>query len=168
MVASALRRQGVDRHGAGVTEDYKIIREPTHPAAIAFLDAWRRQTVEDAFVIGRDIPSQAMARFLESIIVYEPVDGGRDMLVRLAGLAIQTRFNRDIKGMRFSQLFSETEFRAHMLRVQTMLATKEPLIHAICVYRDGRPAFRLEGVVVPALSPDRKSVWVIAGLFYFG
>ena len=168
MVTSALRQRGVDRHAAGVTEDYKVLHEPTHPAAIAFLETWRTQTDKDGFVIGRDIPSRAMARFLENIIVYEPVESGRDMLVRLAGGAIQVRFNGDIKGARFSELFSEEMFRGHMLRVQTMLATKEPLIHAINVFAHGRPAFRLEGVVLPVQSPDRASQWVLAGLFYFG
>ncbi|HWA30582.1 MAG TPA: PAS domain-containing protein [Rhizomicrobium sp.] len=168
MVTSALRQRGVDRHAAGVTEDYRVLHEPTHPTAIAFLNAWRAQTEKNGFVIGRDIPSRSMARFLENIIVYEPVDGGRDMLVRLAGGAVQIRFNRDIKGMRFSELFSEEVFRGHMLRVQTMLATKEPLIHTINVFSHGHPALRLEGVILPVLSPDRAAAWVLGGLFYFG
>jgi hypothetical protein len=168
MVTSALRQGGIDRHAAGVTEDYRVIHQPTHPAAIAFLDAWRKQAERDTFVIGRDIPSRATARFLENIIVYEPIDGCRDMTVRLAGGAVQQRFNRDIKGMRFSKLFSEEIFRGHVLRLQTMLATKEPLIHAISVFRDGRPAVRFEGVVVPALSPDRMAEWALEGLFCFG
>jgi hypothetical protein len=48
---------------------YTPITEPSHPGTITLLDAWRRADAGGGFVVGRDVPSRALATVLRDLIL---------------------------------------------------------------------------------------------------
>ena len=75
-----------------------------HWLAPEALDFWEHRPA-DGIMIGRDVPSRAIARLLNRVIIYEPIDDYRDMKVRLAGVALRRRFDQDVTGLKMSDLF---------------------------------------------------------------
>lgn len=68
---------------------------------------------KDGVVYLRDLPSRAMAAYLQNIIVWEPVDAWKDARVRLMGSALVFRFGGNIKGRLMSDVFSHIERPQH-------------------------------------------------------
>ena len=94
----------VNANAAGFQEVFTVMREPSHYDARHLFVCWRERNDEGGFVIGKDVPSRALARVMSHLVVYEPLDGGRDFRARLAGTSLLRRFGRDISGSKLSEL----------------------------------------------------------------
>ncbi|MDE2267165.1 MAG: PAS domain-containing protein [Alphaproteobacteria bacterium] len=151
--------------GNELRDDYQVVAAASHPQAQKLLAFWSERP-PDGIVIGRDVPSRPIAAILSNVTIYEPIDGGRDCRVRLAGASIRRRFGRDITGLLMSQLFPPNEFRDHL---ETAIADLEAGKATIVDSRLSSGAIErmhLEAVILPVVAPDRISKWVLVGLFY--
>jgi hypothetical protein len=140
------------------------LSEPRHFGARLTLEAWRTQRLADGFVVGRDVPSRALAPVLRNLIVYEPQ--GRDFRARLAGSALIRRFGCDITGLKLSELFDSEAFEHHRAMMAEVLATDSPRALDVQLKSRGRTQLHFEVLNLPVLAADREIGWVLTGLFY--
>ena len=147
-------------------DEYRLVAAANHPKAQQLLAFWEARPA-DGIVIGRDVPSRAIANILNNITIYEPVNGGSDLKVRVAGTSIRRRFNREVTGMLMSELFPPDEFREHLETTLANIKSGTATIVDSHLINGAVEKMHLEVVVLPVFAPDRVSKWVLTGLFYF-
>lgn len=152
--------------GKGAHEELKTLVAPTHPDAYKLLAFWKARP-SDGLVIGRDVPSRRIAPLLSNIMVSEPVDGGRDFLVHLAGDGTRHRFGAVAKDVKLSQLVPPEQLLRHAAIVRRALETDEPDISVARQYSGAVELTHMEVVILPVWAPGRSGKWVLAGIFYF-
>jgi hypothetical protein len=108
-------------------ETFLPMHAPRHLHARRLHEHWSER--QDAFVIGRDIPSRALAPVLRNVAVLEANDDHTDFNVRLAGTAWLRRFGYDVTGTMLSQLYDRETFAGRRQLLWTLL-------------KDGAPVFR--------------------------
>ena len=151
---------------AGIHNEYRPIAAPAHKEAEKALAFWNARPA-DGIVIGRDVPSRAIASLLSHVIVHEPINGGSDLKVRVAGTAVRKRFGHDITGETLSQLFPTPSFPARLQSVLTAIDTGAPQF-ADCQLSSGSlEILHSELVILPILAPDRVSKWALSIVFFF-
>jgi len=152
------------RHG--ICTEYEAIAAPTHPDAAKALAFWQARPA-DGIIIGRDLPSRAIASLLSHVIVHEPIDGGNDLKVRLAGTAVRRRFGRDITGCTLSELFPTDSFTYRLRSVMMAIETGEPQ-YADCQISNGNlDLLHSQLLILPVLSADRANKWAMTVVFFF-
>lgn len=152
--------------GAGIHSTYKPITELTHPVAGKVLAFWRERPA-DGIVIGRDVPSRAIASLLSRIIVHEPIDDGRDLKVRVAGGGIVRRFGIDITGKTMSELFPTPDFKDRLESVLKAIREGTPQ-YADCVLCAGNvEMLHTELVILPVYAPNHVDVWGLTVCCFF-
>jgi hypothetical protein len=148
------------------SEKYAIVPVATHPDSIKLLSFWETRS-KDGIVLGRDVPSRAIAGLLGHIMVWEPVEQGLDMKVRLAGDAIHRRFPGDLRGRLMSDLFMPENFAGHLQNAHRVIASGQPLILDSRMYFGNIEKLHVEVVLLPVAAHDRSCNWLMAGSFYF-
>jgi hypothetical protein len=163
-----LRGAGMNRGWAVVetTEQYAVVPEAAHPDSKKLLAFWASRP-KDGIVMGRDVPSRAIASLLAYVMVWEPVEDGRDMRVRLAGDALHRRFQGDLRGRLMSELFSPAYRAGHLENARNAIVTGGPVIVDTHTNYGNIEKLHAEVVLLPMLSPDRSVRWVLTGSFYY-
>jgi hypothetical protein len=167
MQALGLVWRDVDALAADVHEKRTKILEPVHFGSRILFDNWRKRRQDGGFVVGRDVPSRALSPVLRNLVVYEPMDGGRDFKVRLAGSALIRRFDCDITGLKLSELFDRVSFECHRDAAAAVIATDTPNVLDVKLMSKGRTQLHFEALGLPVQSPDQSAVWLLGGLFYY-
>ncbi len=157
----------VNASAAGFQEVFTVMREPSHYDARHLFEFWRDRNDEGGFVIGEHVPSRALARLMSHLVVYEPLDEGRDFRARLAGTSLLRRFGRDVSGSKLSELFEGSAFEAQRDDMRTLLRTRRPCVLEVKATIDNYPVLHFEIVALPVLAPDRETPWILSGLFYY-
>lgn len=144
---------------------YALVDYLTHPDAATALRFWNDRPA-DGVRMGRDVPSRGIARLLSRIVIYNPVDGGADFKVHLAGTGIRQRFGRDITGESITQLFNTGDLPERYQTLKDVVWLNEQRMARI-VHRAGTVAvLTVELLHVPILAPNGRDRWVLAFAFY--
>jgi hypothetical protein len=136
----------------------------------ALVTIWENRP-PDGLVVGRDIPSRAIARVLSHILLWEPIEDGVDLVLRLCGEGMRLRFGADAVGKRFSELIAPEvvpffrDLGKRMLDEERCASFDIRLKRRVAV--DGRNELHFELVIFPVWSPDRKARWFLNGISYF-
>lgn len=133
------------------------------PEAMRFWD----HRPADGIVVGRDVPSRDIARLLNRVIVYEPIDEHHDLKVRLAGTAVRHRFGRDITGRKMSKLFNPAEFPIRFQTVMEVIERNEPRMARIVHGSADVEILRIELLILPIIAPNGSDRWALTFCFYF-
>jgi hypothetical protein len=141
------------------------LRHPVHFGARLLLNHWREKQAKGGMVVGRDLPARALSPALRHLILYEPLDGGHDFRVRLAGSANLRRFGRDITGTRLSDLFDGNAFDWRRKTLARVLTTREPCSSDVLLKRNRGDSLRFEVLTVPVLN-EAGVRWALGGIFY--
>lgn len=153
-------------NNSSINSIYRKIRLLTHPVAKQALQFWAARP-RDGIVIGRDVPSRSIANLLSRVIVHEPIKGGTDAKVRLAGMGIRHRFGDDITGMTMSALFPTPDFPNRLESVMKAIRDDAPQ-YADCTLSNGvLDILHTELMIVPAVAPNRTAIWTITFCFFF-
>ncbi|HEY0281000.1 MAG TPA: PAS domain-containing protein, partial [Rhizomicrobium sp.] len=104
---------------------------------------------------------------LSRVIVHEPIVGGSDLKVRVAGTAIRRRFGRDVTGETMSNLFPADSFPARFKSVLTAIETGAPQFAECQLSTSSFEILRSELVILPVLAPDRVSKWAMTFALFF-
>jgi hypothetical protein len=139
--------------------------QPAHPGAELTFENWQEKHKAGGFVVGRDLPSRALAGVLRNLAIYEPVDGGADYRMRVAGTGLVRRYGCDMTGMLLSQLYESSPFKRQH-EAMTNAASGTSLFFDVRVMRAGRLELQYESLLLPVLSPDLTRRWVMVGFFY--
>ena len=151
---------------AGVHSEYRPIETPTHPQAVKALEFWNARPT-DGIIIGRDVPSRAIANLLSYVIIHEPINGGSDLKVRLAGASIRKRFGRDVTGETMSHMFQTPDFPDRRKSVLTAIETGAPQF-AFCLVTNGSLVIlHTELVIMPVLAHDHVTKWGLTVASFF-
>jgi hypothetical protein len=150
---------------SGSVETHIVRAAPVHRGARLLLETWHAREAQGRFVVGRDVPSRALAKILSSLVLYEPLYTG-DFRVRLAGHALRRRFGRDVAGETLSRLMDQTQFARHAGRMRGLLETGRPLVAEVRIEEEGRLRLCYELVVLRVLAPDGRTPWVLSGMFF--
>ena len=151
---------------AGIQTEYRAIAAPAHPEAVKALAFWDARPA-DGIVIGRDVPSRAIASLLSHVIIHEPINGGSDLKVRVAGTAVRRRFGRDITGEIMSNLFPATTFPDRLKSVLTAIETGAPQFADCHLGNGSLEILHSELVILPIFAPDRATKWAMTIVFFF-
>lgn len=141
------------------------IAAPEHDGARKLLAIWDTRPT-DGLVVGRDIPSRAIASLLSHLIVWEPIDQEADFRARLAGDALHRRFDSDIKGRLMSELFSPADIEMHISLIRKVTRTGIPSVQRATLVCASVQQLRADVVILPVVPPDRVGVWAMSGAFY--
>lgn len=153
---------------ANLVDYYTHVDEPRHPEAICLLHHWQACVAQSGdFLIGRDIPARPIAKLLNSIVVYEPLPGDGDLRVRLAGDNTRRQFQVDLKGTLLSQQFTGKDFIHHLTASLEVIRTKRPIAIDSSLRRGNVEELHSEILLLPATAPDRRSGWLVVGMFFF-
>ncbi len=144
---------------------YQHVPEAEHPDVRRLLAFWREREADGGFVVGRDIPSRALAGILHSIMVLEPLADG-DCQIRIAGSALRRRYGMEITAHKLSELFGASA-EPQLAWTRRILTTGEPCILDVREQQLGQTRLRREVIVLRVLAPDRNMHWALAGVFYF-
>jgi hypothetical protein len=165
---NVLRSLAADATLPDLLDHYAPVETPRHPDAITLLAYWRGCVdAGDGFLIGRDIPARPIANLLRSLIVNEPLADGSDMMIRLAGAMVRRRFGGDIKGHLMSEIFPPRDFASHRASAFAAIRTGHPIIVDSSLKRGGVEELHTEALLLPVTARDRKSIWLLVGVFYF-
>lgn len=165
MVSADIRSQTCASQ-PGLQSVYRPISGLTHPLAHTALEFWGARPT-DGLVVGRDVPSRAIAKLLSRVIVHEPINEGADLKVRLAGFGIRRRFGDDITGKTLSELFPTPDFHLRLESVMNAIRTDSPQL-ADCVLSNGMlDMLHTELVILPAFAPNHSARWAITFCFFF-
>lgn len=156
----------VDSRAPDYRERTTFIGAPKHPGARLTLTVWRECAPAGGFTIGRDVPSRKLSSVLRNLAVYEPVDGGRDFRVRIAGTAFYRRFGYDITGRMVSSLFDQDSYAEKRDILNRMIETGRPVFVEIERAQGTRMPMRFEILLLPVLAPGRIAGWAMAGIFF--
>ena len=151
---------------AGLRDDHKVLEAPTLIKAQELFAFWKMHE-KDGIVIGRDIPSRAVAGLLSSIAIYVPENDGADFRVHLAGTSVRKRFGGEITGERMSDLFLPADFLDHSKALREVLNTGQPLVLDSRLSAGVVEKLHTELVILPVLAPNKIDKWVLVGFFYF-
>lgn len=142
------------------------LAEPTLPKAKKLIEFWRSRQPEGV-VVGTHVPSRDIAPLLSSLVLYEPVDEGEDLRIRLAGAALLRRFGKDVSGQLISALYPPDHFLILRARAASVLKSGMPHTDEVLIRSTERTLQHFETVHLPVYAPDRVSLWDMAGYFYF-
>ena len=146
-------------------ETHIIRAAPVHHGARTLLEAWHAREAEGRFVVGRDVPSRALARVLSGLALYEPLYTG-DFRVRLAGLALRRRFGRDVTGEKLSEILTGERFAEHSERLRALLENGRPLLLETRLNEGGRLRLCYEMLALRVFAPDGVTPWAMTGIFF--
>ncbi len=150
-----------------VDETYTVLPEPTHGDARLLFDEWRKHTAQSGFIVGRHVPSRELVSVLPGLCLFEPLRGGLDFRVRLAGTALRRRFGRDITGMKLSNLFHPMHLDHHCAQMAHIGRTGAAHVLAVRSLRDGRVRLHFELMGLRVLAADGRTPWIMTGQFFY-
>ncbi len=150
-----------------IEEIYTVMAEPVHAGARLLFDDWRRHNADGGFVVGVHVPSRALSPVLAGLSLYEPLRGGLDFRVRLAGTALRRRFGRDIAGLKLSELFDDIQFEHHRGQMNRVTATGTPYVLDVRGMRSGRMRLHFELLGLKVFAADCETPWIMTGQFFY-
>jgi hypothetical protein len=154
-----------DPRGADVEEGTTPLAEPVHFGARLLFKYWSEKQQTGGLIVGRDLPSRALGPTLRHLALYEPIAGGSDFYVRLAGSALLRRFGRDITGSTLSELFDKPVFERHRERLANMILDRRPFSLDMKLKKSGRHSLHFEVLGLPVLH-ESGTRWALSGIFY--
>ncbi len=149
-------------------EDCEYRRVPVleHWLAPEALRFWEQRPA-DGIMIGRDVPSRAIARLLNRNIVYQPVDSGGDLKVRLAGSALRQRFEHDVTGWKMSEMFGPAAFPIRFRTTMEAIESGKPRMVRVAHKINNLEILHLELLILPVVAPSGGDRWALVFCFYF-
>lgn len=145
--------------------DYERLTVPSHPEAVAVMAYWEQHAAQ-GLRIGRDIPSHAVAHWLSHMSVNEPIPGGCDFKIRLAGEAVKVRFGRDVTGERLTRLFGAAEFLPRSADLCDVIAHGCPHLARVHYHAGNVDILNVELVMLPVTAPNGVDHWALTFAFY--
>lgn len=146
-------------------DEVAYIAAPELPGPQRLLAIWQTRPA-DGLMMGRDVPSRALAPLLSHLVVWEPLNDATDFRVRLAGDTLHRRFDGDIKGRLMSELFPVQDLAEHLQTNRRAINSDSPVFLKVFVTSKVAENLSAEVVILPIVSPDRASLWTLSGAFF--
>jgi hypothetical protein len=135
---------------------------PAHRGARQLLATWQARQGE--FVVGRDVPSRALARLLSGLALFQPILNG-DFRVRLAGQGLRRCHGRDVTAEKLSDI-AGADFPRRSSQWREIMEMAQPLIEEARLTQDGHTKLCYETVALRVRAPDAATPWIMTGVFF--
>lgn len=142
------------------------LAEPTHFGARLLLEHWWERQPRGGIVMGRDLPSRSLGCILRNLAVYEPVDGGQDYRVRLAGAAFMRLFAQEISGLKLSQFVTSDCMEDYREEFSCVFEVGAPVLHNVRIMCGEKTHVEFETLHLRILAPRGIAAWVLGSVFY--
>jgi len=142
------------------------IVEPTHFGARLLLEHWWDRQPRGGIVMGRDLPLRSLGCILRNLAIYEPLDGGRDYRVRLAGGAFMRLFAQEISGLRISQFVASNCIDEHREELSDAYEAGAPIAHSVRIMCGEKTYAEFETLHLRILAPRGVTAWVLGSVFF--
>jgi hypothetical protein len=146
---------------------YSPVAEPQHPKSITLVEFWRDREKAGGLIVGRDLPSRAIAAILRNLIVYEPIDDCSNFRVRHAGTAYVEHYGFDVTGKLMSELFDDDVFGFNCAKAKEVIHSGAPEVFDANLSEYGISRRHYEVVLLPVWGTDERSKWMLCGIFRF-
>jgi hypothetical protein len=153
-------------YGPDTQYRWTVIDHATHPDLIALVDYWVAREECGGLVVGRDLPNRQIKLLLSNLMLLEPIEGGEDFKIRLAGTSMQLRFGREIAGLSMSSILKPEDFASRRSQVNDVIRSGEPVYCEATISKGSLVALRSEFGILPVISPDSTQRWALVGIFY--
>lgn len=155
----------VDPHARGFEEVRTPLPAPVHFGARLLFNHWSEKQEKGGMIVGRDIPSRELSTTLRNLALCEPIAGGSDFRVRLAGSAYLRRFGRDVTGLALSDLFEGAAFERHRKELADMIVSRQHFSMDVLLKKSRRDTLHYEVLGLPVLN-ETGLRWALLGIFY--
>ncbi len=155
----------VDPRARDFNEVRTPLSAPVHFGARLLFNHWSEKQEKGGMIVGRDIPARELSTTLRNIALCEPVSGGSDFRVRLAGSAFLRRFGRDITGLNLSDLFEGASFERHRIELANMIVDRQHFSMDVVLKKSRRNSLHYEVLGLPVLN-ETGARWAVLGIFY--
>lgn len=151
----------------GWQETFVPVRIPRHRDARKLMAFWLTRP-NDGMQIGRDIPSKEIMPLFGNLTVWEPVQGGRDYVLRHMGEALRFRMGLHFPaGRLMSELLSPEFYIYHRNRFPHLAEREDIEVLDVLQGLSGSNCRHFELVIFSAEARNTQSRWMVAGAFYF-
>jgi hypothetical protein len=160
--------QGAQRKLRGYRADMTDVAEAQHPSSKLLLDYWSRARAEGRLLTRDEIPGRAILHLMGNIALASPADAaGADWLIRLVGEVVTERFGGTPAGSLISEAHDPVCAESSIRRFQETARTGEPRILRGRFIGIERDFYDVENVHLPILGPDKRTIWILGGIFFF-
>jgi hypothetical protein len=146
---------------------YASVVEPKHPHSMQLVQFWQSGEKADGLVVGRDIPSRAIAAVLRNLMVCEPIAEFSDFRIRHAGTAYIAHYGYDVTGKLMSELFEPDIFKHNCICAAAVIRSGRPEVLDANLTQFGISRRHYEVVQLPVWGPDKTNKWLLCGIFRF-
>lgn len=147
-------------------ESFIPIPSPRHTYAKKLMAFWKKRP-SDGIHIGRDIPSRTIAPLLSSMVIWEPVAGGQDYVIRHMGETLRARFGGYVVGSLMSALLSPELFTYHLDIYPQLVTDDQVEVLDVMQSHSGSTFLHYELVAFGAYSQNSSNPVIVVGVFYF-
>jgi hypothetical protein len=165
MQALGLVWENLVRSGRPLQAFRTPIAEPTHFGARLLLEHWWDRQPRGGIVMGRDLPLRSLGCILRNLAIYEPLDGGRDYHVRLAGAAFMRLFAQEISGLNISQFIASDCIDEHREELSDA-CEGAPISHSVRIMCGEKIHAEFETLHLRILAPKGVAAWVLGSVFF--
>lgn len=148
-------------------ETFVSVRIPRHREARNLMAFWLTRPY-DGMQIGRDIPSRQIMPLLGNLTVWEPVQDGRDFVLRHMGETLRMKMQLNFPAGRLMSELLSPEFYGYHRQNFPRLCVEEG-IETLDVLQglSGSNYRHFEVVTFTAEASQSPLRWLVAGVFYF-
>jgi hypothetical protein len=138
---------------------------PVHFGARLLFNHWSAKQEKGGMIVGRDVPARALGPALRNLILYEPISGGSNFHVRLAGSALLRRFGRDVTGLNLSDIYEGPSFERHRGEMANMILDRRPFSMDVALKKSRGDSLHFEVLGLTVLH-ESGARWALVGIFY--
>lgn len=144
-------------------EGHTIVSE--HSDARKLISYWSSKRSDEAIPSRTAIWPREIARLLPQVFIAEPE--GVDWRYRLAGTGIAGRLKVDLTSRTLRQVFEPATAKRIGQLYHSVAEGREPVSRKGRFLGLGIEHATVENVHLPILAPDKHTVWVFGGVFFF-
>ena len=145
--------------------DAEVVAAPQHPDALKLLAYWQSKNGGGGIPARASIQPNEILPLLPQIFIAEPHDS--EWRYRLFGTGIAARCAVDFTGRATRRIYEPGTAEA-CIRMYNSVARRLQPVHLRARYLGlGIEHATMEGVQLPILGRDGRTVWVLGGVFFF-
>ena len=161
-------RKRVGPRLSGYRPEARDVAEPAHEMARQLLAFWKSRSSNGQLLTREEIPAHEIAHLMGYLYLASPVDEkGSDWQYRLSGEALKERFGGTPVGYTTSQSLDPEHAAKGVRQFCSIAASRTPRIMRGRFLGVGRDFYDVEVVHLPILGSDKRTVWVLGGIFFF-
>lgn len=141
-----------------------VVAEPRTPEAIQLLTYWRSKGIDGQIPSRTSIKPREIVKLLPNVFIAEPT--GDDWRFRLVGTSLSSYFRAELSGKTLRTIYKPETADQLTKAFDAVAARREPINMRGRFLGVGIDSHEAEGLILPILAPDGRTVFVFGGVFF--